>query len=86
MINRKSLLTIGVVAALTSASAAAETFRWAFQGDVATLDPHGKSRGPPRDHATALRTGDQDSGATTQLTSLLRWSSDASAMRSTLTH
>ena len=41
MINRKSLLTIGVVAALASASAAAETFRWAFQGDVATLDPHG---------------------------------------------
>src|SRR3546814_3550110 len=27
--------------ALGSAGACAETFRWAFQGDIQTLDPHG---------------------------------------------
>ena len=38
---RKSLVTLGVLTALASVPATAETFRWAFQGDVGTLDPHG---------------------------------------------
>jgi len=38
---RKTLLIAGVATALVSMSTSAETFRWAFQGDVTTLDPHG---------------------------------------------
>ena len=38
---RKTLVTLGVLTALASVPASAETFRWAFQGDVGTLDPHG---------------------------------------------
>src|SRR3546814_20321283 len=34
-----AVAAVGIAAG--SGSAAAETFRWAFQGDIQTLDPHG---------------------------------------------
>jgi len=42
MLFRKSLMAAAAVAALAvSGGVKAETFKWAFQGDVQTMDPHG---------------------------------------------
>ena len=42
MLNRKKLLAAVAVAAVAFATPAmAKTFKWAFQGSLSTLDPHG---------------------------------------------
>ena len=41
MAKLQTITAAAVLAAAMSAPLQAETFRWAFQGDVATMDPHG---------------------------------------------